>query len=326
MSLPHHGVSRLRLKQNFSSYRRLQGRRSRARRCVTCFSTRRLPPGPVRSKLHALPLFQITGLKLDCEWVCVPCSGRQILVAMARSKGQSASQRPTHATRVGRIKKKRIVRQGRNESSRLLGEAAALDSVATSSSIREMSHDELMALPAKQYSGTVVLVATHADLALAADDLLRQTVIGFDTETQPVFRKGQGQKPPSLVQLASGNAVYLFQLREKIVWPLLAELLAASHIVKAGVAVAGDIVGLKRVFAFDECSMMDIGLAARSQGMKQTGLRNLAAIQLGFRVCKGCRTSNWGAFTLSQQQITYAATDAWVGRELYLDFQRRGYI
>ncbi len=183
-----------------------------------------------------------------------------------------------------------------------------------------------MALPIKQYTGKVILVATPEDLALAADDLRHETIIGFDTETQPVFRKGQGQKPPSLVQLASANAVYLFQLSEKLVLPLLSELLSSAQLVKAGVAVAGDIAGLKRIFAFDERGMMDIGLAARNQGLKQTGLRHLAALLLGIRVCKGCRTSNWGARVLSQQQIAYAATDAWVGRELYLDFQRRGCI
>ncbi len=183
-----------------------------------------------------------------------------------------------------------------------------------------------MKLPVQQYSGTIVLVATSEDLARAAEDLRRQTVIGFDTETQPVFQKGQGQKPPSLVQLSSAHAVYLFQLRHNMVLPLLAELLAASNIVKAGVAVAGDIAGLKRIFPFVESNMVDIGLAALGQGMKQTGLRNLAAMLLGIRVCKGCRTSNWGSHMLSPQQIVYAATDAWVGRELYLDFQRRGFL
>jgi hypothetical protein len=196
---------------------------------------------------------------------------------------------------------------------------------ALNSSIGEIRHEELMALPVLQYTGTVVLVSTAEDLARAARDLRGETIIGFDTETQPVFQKGQGQKPPSLVQMASAHAVYLFQLRDKMNLPLLAELLAASHIVKAGVAVAGDIAGLKRVFAFAESNMVDIGEVARRQGMHQTGLRNLAAMMLGARVSKGCRTSNWGAHVLSQQQISYAATDAHVGRELYLDFIRRGF-
>jgi hypothetical protein len=242
------------------------------------------------------------------------------------SMTRTALPRPEHSAKAGRIKKVRKAGRKEKKKSRVVSSESAASSSVLTSTIGEMSHEQLMALPAKQYAGTVILVATAEDLALAAKDLRQQTVIGFDTETQPVFHKGQGQKPPSLVQLASANAVYLFQLREKMVLPLLAELLAASQIVKAGVAVAGDIVGLKRVFPFVESNMIDVGLAARGGGMKQTGLRNLAAILLGIRVCKGCRTSNWGAHVLSQQQILYAATDAWVGRELYLHFQQRGHI
>ena len=50
-------------------------------------------------------------------------------------------------------------------------------------------------------------------------------------------------------------------------------------------------------------------------------MRNLAGIFLGFRIPKGTKTSNWAAPRLSQQQIAYAATDAWACRELYLRFE-----
>ena len=69
---------------------------------------------------------------------------------------------------------------------------------------------------------------------------------------------------------------------------------------------------------------MDLGLIARRCGMKQTGVRNLAALLLGFRVPKGTKTSNWAARRLSPQQVAYAATDAWACRELYLRFQELG--
>jgi len=47
----------------------------------------------------------------------------------------------------------------------------------------------------------------------------------------------------------------------------------------------------------------------------------LAALLLGFRVSKGSQTSNWAQRTLTRTQIEYAATDAWVGRELYHKLQ-----
>jgi ribonuclease D len=53
-------------------------------------------------------------------------------------------------------------------------------------------------------------------------------------------------------------------------------------------------------------------------------LRNLAALFLGWRIAKGAKTTNWSTPQLSPSQIGYAATDAWVSRELYLCFQRLG--
>ena len=47
---------------------------------------------------------------------------------------------------------------------------------------------------------------------------------------------------------------------------------------------------------------------------------------LGYRVPKGAKTTNWAAPRLSAQQITYAATDAWVCRELYLKFEALGLL
>jgi ribonuclease D len=61
---------------------------------------------------------------------------------------------------------------------------------------------------------------------------------------------------------------------------------------------------------------------ASHHGLKQTGVRNLAGIVLGIRLTKGTKTTNWAAPRLTPQQITYAATDAWACRELYLRFRQ----
>jgi len=58
--------------------------------------------------------------------------------------------------------------------------------------------------------------------------------------------------------------------------------------------------------------------------MKQTGLRNLTGLLLGTRIPKGAKTTNWSAPQLTAAQITYAATDAWVCRELFLKFEASG--
>lgn len=190
--------------------------------------------------------------------------------------------------------------------------------------VRAISREDMANLPIRRYEGEVCLVTTPQDRARALADLRQESVVGFDTETRPSFSKGESH-PTCLVQAATASTVYLFQLRRLDVLPILAELLAAPRIVKAGVALAHDLRSLKLVFPFVEKSVLDLGVVARRCGLHQTGLRNLAGIFLGFRIPKGARTSNWAAAQLSAQQITYAATDAWVCRELFLRFQNLGF-
>ncbi len=190
---------------------------------------------------------------------------------------------------------------------------------------RAISREEMANLPVRRYEGDVCLVTTPQDRARALADLRQESVVGFDTETRPSFRKGESH-PTCLVQAATAGTVYLFQLRRLDVLPILAELLAQPHTVKAGVGLAHDLRSLKLVFPFIEKNVLDLGVVARRCGLEQTGLRNLAGIFLGFRVPKGNRTSNWAAAQLSAQQVIYAATDAWVCRELHLRFRSLGLI
>lgn len=188
-----------------------------------------------------------------------------------------------------------------------------------------ISRDAMAELPVRRYEGRVCVVATRSELDEALADIGQERIVGFDTETRPAFRKGE-RYDPSLVQVATAAAVYLFQLRRVDVIPGLAQTLADVRIVKAGVAVGRDVQDLKQVFAFAEKSVLDLGVIARRRGLEQTGVRNLAGILLGYRVPKGSRTSNWAATTLTAAQVSYAATDAWVCRELCLRMQSLGWV
>jgi ribonuclease D len=191
--------------------------------------------------------------------------------------------------------------------------------------LRTISREEVTDLPIRRYEGEVVLVGTPADRDRAMADILSEAVLGFDTETRPSFRKGQSYFP-SLAQVATGRAVYLFRLEKTDFSAEMVRLLEAPEIAKTGVAIADDLRQLKALFQFDPRRIVDPGLIARRHGLAQTGLRNLAAIFLGFRIPKGNRTSNWAAQRLNPAQIAYAATDAWACRELYLRFQAIGLL
>ncbi|HSC96521.1 MAG TPA: 3'-5' exonuclease [Burkholderiales bacterium] len=191
--------------------------------------------------------------------------------------------------------------------------------------MRNISRDDLANLPIRRYEGTVSLVATAKELEQARADFRQERVIGFDTETRPSFKKGE-RHLPCLVQAATARAVYIFQLSRLDVFPALVELLARGETVKVGVGLAHDVRQLKLVFPFTVNNVVDLGVVARRRGLGQTGVRNLAGMLLGFRIPKGNRTSNWAAPRLSPAQITYAATDAWACRELYLRFESLGLL
>ena len=91
-------------------------------------------------------------------------------------------------------------------------------------------------------------------------------------------------------------------------------------------AVNFDLQQLKRLGRFHEEGFVELATVARESGIKNHGLRGLAAVLLGFRISKGAQRSNWGADILSEKQLRYAATDAWVGRQIYLRLEEMGVI
>ena len=202
--------------------------------------------------------------------------------------------------------------------------ALELNTLSTLSELADrISREAMNDLPIRRYEGPVRLVAGAADLASAMQDICRPGVVGFDTETRPAFRPGESYLP-SLVQLATADAVYLFQVQQHDYAAAMREIFSSPGVVKAGVSVSDDLRTLKKLFDFDETSMVDLGTLAKRHGLKQSGVRNLAGIFLGLRIPKGAKTTNWAARRLTPQQIVYAATDAWACRELYLRFEALG--
>ena len=196
------------------------------------------------------------------------------------------------------------------------------DAAATKAPLAGLSREEINQLPIRAWEGSVIVVRDAGSLESALADLWKEKIIGFDTETKPTFTKGQTALP-ALVQLASGTCVYLIQLMHVPFGPALAELLSCPGNAKVGVAIHDDIKALNRHYPFAAAGVVDLAAMARQQGIQAQGLRTLAANLLGFRISKGAQCSNWENPVLTLQQIRYAATDAWVGREIYLHLERR---
>ena len=175
---------------------------------------------------------------------------------------------------------------------------------------------EINALPLTVYTGHIHVIDSDAKMGSAAHALGREKVLGFDTETRPAFKVGESY-PPALVQLAANDAVYIFQLRHIKSYEPLAAILADAKVLKAGIAVRDDIIKLKSVFSRGDAGFVELADQAAAAGIQNAGLRGLAALIFGYRISKATKLSAWHATTLTQAQIVYAATDAWICREIY---------
>lgn len=171
-------------------------------------------------------------------------------------------------------------------------------------------------LPLQRYEGEIVLIAEDAQVAAAVAELQTEEFLGFDTESRPTFRRGDNF-PPSLLQLAGSNRVFLFQLQRLTLLQPVFQLLSDDKPIKAGVAIRDDIRKLQEVYEFTPGGFIEIADISQKMGMVNTGLRSLAALLLGFRISKGAQVSNWAKHNLTPAQLNYAATDAWVSRLLY---------
>ncbi|OSM02277.1 3'-5' exonuclease [Magnetofaba australis] len=185
---------------------------------------------------------------------------------------------------------------------------------------RKVPKQEINDLPVCAWMGDVHVARDSDETAEAVEVLSRETVLGFDTETRPAFRKGVSY-PPALIQLAGANAVYLFQLSQIEDLRPLQALLSDAAVLKTGVGLIQDVKQLQEVAPFTPGGFVDVGEAAARNEVASRGLRSMAAAFFGVRISKRAQCSNWANDVLEAYQIRYAATDAWISREIYLAMQ-----
>lgn len=173
---------------------------------------------------------------------------------------------------------------------------------------------EYASFPGKIY----VIDSVGAEFNRAIAYLRSQKVIGFDTETRPTFTPSQPRYNVSLLQLSGPDRAYLFRLNKMGMHRRLCNLLACGKIIKVGAAIHDDIRGLQRLHDFQPAAFEDLQKIGWEWGIRDKAVKKMAAIILGFRISKTQQLSNWEAETLSESQQKYAATDAWVCREMYL--------
>ncbi|WP_238766351.1 3'-5' exonuclease [Maribellus maritimus] len=182
-----------------------------------------------------------------------------------------------------------------------------------------ISKEEMTDLPLKWFEGNIFLVDDVEKINYAATVLAGQSVIGFDTETRPSFKKGVVNKV-ALLQLSTKKQAFLFRLNKIGLPKEIIDILANPGIIKPGVAIRDDIKGLQSLSYFKPGGFIELQDYAKELGIQNFSLKKLAAIALGFRISKSQQLSNWEADVLTEAQEIYAATDAWTALEIFENF------
>lgn len=188
-----------------------------------------------------------------------------------------------------------------------------------------INKEEINLLPLIQYEGDIILIDKPELKDEAINELRKHEVLAFDTESRPAFLKGQ-YFPVSLLQVAVQDKVFLFRLGMIGDLKGIAALFANEKIAKVGISIRDDIKELRKLAFFRPANIVEINSLAKEIGVAAEGVRNLSAIFLGYRISKSQQTTNWEREELTEKQMRYAATDAWVCWEIYNKLIRQGYI
>lgn len=182
--------------------------------------------------------------------------------------------------------------------------------------IVSITKEELASLPAASYSGAIVLVDSEESAVKAVEQLRKERILGFDTETKPSFKRGLINKV-SLLQLSTHNTCYLFRLNHIGLLPAVKELLENDNILKIGLSIHDDFHNLNKLCPIDPKGFVDLQPFVKKFKIIDNSLSRIYGILFNKRISKGQRLTNWEADTLTPNQQSYAALDALACIQIY---------
>ena len=188
---------------------------------------------------------------------------------------------------------------------------------------RDIPDKEAIALlPAFERLGLdrITLVTTGQQAKLAHDTLVASRAWGFDTESKPTFRVGEASDGPHVLQLATRERAWVFQLHNPECRAVAADLLARPGIAKAGFGLGDDRKRILQKFGVEPAGVLELNTIFKAQGYrKEMGVKGAVAVLFNqrFQKSKKAATSNWANLRLSESQLVYAANDAYAAYRVW---------
>ena len=156
--------------------------------------------------------------------------------------------------------------------------------------------------------------ASRDEFAAATIKIKAAGIVGFDTESKPTFAVGDVSEGPHVVQFALHDKAYLFQMHREEGHPFLLELLQSEHLIKVGFGLRSDRKHILAKLGVHFNGVVDLNTVFSKDGYhKEMGVRAAVGLVLKQRFAKSrsVTTSNWSQHQLTQQQMRYAANDAY---------------
>jgi ribonuclease D len=180
----------------------------------------------------------------------------------------------------------------------------------------EITKEEVEGLELIQFEGLIHVIESEERFLDEIERMERHAVLGFDTETKPSFKKGKVH-PTSLIQLATSKEAWIIRV-SRIGYPeRLLKLLSNEEVLKVGLGLNDDLRRLRSDYHFEPAGFLDLQQYVEAFHIDEKGLKKLTAIVLGRRISKSQQVSNWDADLLTEAQLRYAATDAWICLRIY---------
>ncbi len=181
--------------------------------------------------------------------------------------------------------------------------------------------ERIQSLPLTKFEGRVFVITTESDADKAVDYLMKQPILGFDTETRPSFKKWQ-RHTVSLLQVSTHDTCFLFRLHLTGMTKSIIRLLEDRNITKVGLSLRDDFHQLHERSPFNVGTFIDLQDEVKEIGVQDASLQKIFANLLGGKISKSQQLSNWEADILTDGQKTYAATDAWACIMIHEEIQR----
>jgi ribonuclease D len=166
----------------------------------------------------------------------------------------------------------------------------------------------------------ITLVSTGAEAKEAYKALTAASAWGFDTESKPTFKVGEVSDGPHILQLATPERAWVFQLMDPACSAVAAELLALGGIAKAGFGLGDDKKRIVSKLGVQPQGILELNTVFRERGYrKDMGVKGAVAVLFNQRFMKSKKaaTSNWANARLSESQLVYAANDAYAAIRVF---------